>query len=116
MLLLCLFKNIGVKLVSRTDEGDGKGEEERQTEDLSSWLVGHFMQISCRCLSSLCNGRLNLFHWNVICTEEKCGWGEHKIRVSVGWCTLFCHWYIQPGLLLQQGFLAKKNRMKVIIF
>lgn len=39
MLLLCLFKNIGVKLVSRTDEGDGEGEEERQTEDLSSWLL-----------------------------------------------------------------------------
>lgn len=39
MLLLCLFKNIGVKLVSGTDEGDGEGEGERQTEDLSSWLV-----------------------------------------------------------------------------
>lgn len=29
---LCLFKNMGVKLVGRTDEGDGGGERVRQSK------------------------------------------------------------------------------------
>lgn len=39
MLLRCLFKNIGVKLVSRTDEGDGEGEREGQTDRQRTFLL-----------------------------------------------------------------------------
>lgn len=116
MLLLCLFKNIGVKLVSRTDEGDGEGEGERQTEDLSSWFVLlslQFMQISCRCLSYPSNGRLNLFHWNIICTESTSVGGENIKSVNlvpVGWCTLFCIGTFSLACFCSSLSLQEKNK------
>lgn len=120
MLLFCLFKNIGVKLVRRTDEGDGEGEGERQTEDLSSWFVLlslQFMQISCRCLSYPSNGRLNLFHWNIICTEYKCGWGEHKIsEFSPCWMLYTILSLVHPAWPAFAAAFHCKKRIKVIFF
>lgn len=64
---LCLFKNTGVKLVRRTDEGDGGRRESEAVEGKANRIASAagspyyrckaFMQILCRCLSGPCSSK-----------------------------------------------------------
>lgn len=112
MLLLCLFKNIGVKLVNRWRWWGRWGREaDRGPQQLQ------FMQISCRCLSYPSNGRLNLFHWNIICTEYKCKWGEHKIsEFSPCWMLYTILSLVHSAWPAFAAAFHCKKRIKVIFF